>query len=128
MDTFHSAIEIAAEPGVLFESLDALVDSGATDTLMPKTVFVRLGVARIDRQAFLIADGSGAGRNIGEAAIRIGRRTHAPIVVFGDTHTEPLLGTVTIEELGLGTDPVGRWLVPMPNNLAGLNPGDTHDS
>ena len=117
MGTFHSAIEIALGPGGPFESLQALVDGGATYTLVPETILARIGVAGIDRQTFVIEDGS-----------RVDGRTRTSVVVFGDAHAEPLLGAVTLEEFGLGIDPVGRRLVPMPGYLVGLNPEDAHDS
>ena len=128
MGTFHSAIELAAGPGGPFESLEALVDSGAAYTLVPGTILARLGVARIDRQTFVIADGSRVERDIGEAVVRIGGRARTSVVVFGDADAEPLLGAVTLEEFGLGIDPVGRRLVPVPGYLVGLNPEDAHDS
>ena len=128
MGTFHSAIEIALGPGGPFESLQALVDGGATYTLVPETILARIGVAGIDRQTFVIEDGSRVERTIGEAVIRIDGRTRTSVVVFGDAHAEPLLGAVTLEKFGLGIDPVGRRLVPMPGYLVGLNPEDAHDS
>ena len=128
MGTFHSAIELAAGAAGPFESLEALVDSGATYTLVPETILGRLGAARIDRQTFVIADGSRVERDIGEAVVRIDGRTRTSVVVFEDANAEPLLGAVTLEEFGLGIDPVGRRLVPVPGYLAGLNLEDAHDS
>ena len=45
------------------------------------------------------------------------------MVVFGDEDAEPLLGAVTLEEFGLGVDPVRRRLVPVDGYLVGLRPG-----
>jgi predicted aspartyl protease len=49
--------------------------------------------------------------------VRIDGRTQPTIVIFGDPGTEPLLGVVTLEEFGLGVDPVNRWLIPVPGLL-----------
>jgi hypothetical protein len=40
-----------------------------------------------------------------------------PIVVFGDEGALPLLGAVTLEEFGLGVDPIARKLIPVPGLL-----------
>ena len=127
MGTFHARIELAAGPDGPFEALEALVDSGATYTLVPRTVFTRLGVAPTERRTFVIADGSRIEREIADAAIRIDGRTHTSVVVFGDDAAEPLLGAVTLEEFGLGIDPVRRQLVPMPGYLVGLGPERSND-
>ncbi len=123
MGTFHQRIELAAGPSGPFESLDALVDSGATYTLVPRAVLTRLGVAPVDVQTFVIADGSRLERELGEAVVRINGRTRTTVVVFGDDEAESLLGAVTLEEFGLGIDPVGRQLVPVPGYLVGARAG-----
>ena len=128
MGTFHSQIEIAAGPEGPFEALDALVDSGATYTLVPGETLRRLGVEPIERRTFVIADGSRLEREVGEALIRLEGRTLTSLVVFGDADAEPLLGAVTLESFGLGIDTVGRQLVPMPGYLVELRPGDADDS
>ena len=127
MGTFHARIELAAGPDGPFEALEALVDSGATYTLVPRTVLTRLGVAPTERRTFVIADGSRIEREIADAAIRIDGRTRPSVVVFGDDAAEPLLGAVTLEEFGLGIDPVRRQLVPMPGYLVGLGPERSND-
>ena len=128
MGTFHQRIELAAGPSGPFEALDALVDSGATYTLVPRAVLTRLGVAPVDQQTFVIADGSQVLQDIGEATVRIDGRTRTTVVVFGDDAAEPLLGAVTVESFGLGIDPLGRQLIPMPGYLVGLRAGAPRDS
>ena len=44
-------------------------------------------------------------------------RIEMTIVVFGEDGGPLLLGAVTLEEFGLGVDPVGRKLVPVPGLL-----------
>ncbi len=120
MGTFHHRIELAAGPAGPFESLDALADSGATYSLVPKAVLTRLGIAPVDVQTFVIADGCRPERELGEAVVRIDGRNRTTVVVFGDDEAEPLLGAVTLESFGLGIDPVGRQLIPAPGYLVGL--------
>ena len=122
MGTFHQAIGLAPEPGGPSEALTALVDTGATYTLVPAPILRRLGVEPIGRQTFLIADGSRVEREVGWLLVRIDGEERPTVVVFGDDGAEPLLGAVTMEEFGLGVDPVRRRLVPVDGYLVGLRP------
>ena len=123
MGTFHETIGLAARPGGPPEEIAALVDTGATYTLVPAPILRRLGVEPIRRQTFLIADGSRVEREVGWLLVRIGGEESPTVVVFGDEDAEPLLGAVTLEEFGLGVDPVRRRLVPVDGYLVGLRPG-----
>ena len=123
MGTFHETIGLAARPGGPPEEIAALVDTGATYTLVPAPTLRRLGVEPIGRQTFLIADGSRVEREVGWLLVRIGGEESPTVVVFGDEDAEPLLGAVTLEEFGLGVDPVRRRLVPVDGYLVGLRPG-----
>ena len=123
MGTFHQTIGLAARPGGPPEEIAALVDTGATYTLVPAPTLRRLGVEPIGRQTFLIADGSRVEREVGWLLVRIGGEESPTVVVFGDEDAEPLLGAVTLEEFGLGVDPVRRRLVPVDGYLVGLRPG-----
>ena len=127
MGTFHYQIELAAGSAAPFESLETLVDSGVTYTLVPGPVLAQLGVESIGRQDFVMADGSRVEREIGQAYIRIDGETRASVVVFGDDAAEPLLGAVTLEQFGLGIDPVAGQLIPVPGYLVGLTRGDAND-
>ena len=123
MGTFHETIGLATRPGGPPEEIAALVDTGATYTLVPAPILRRLGVEPIRRQTFLIADGSRVEREVGWLLVRIGGEESPTVVVFGDEDAEPLLGAVTLEEFGLGVDPVRRRLVPVDGYLVGLRPG-----
>ena len=123
MGAFHETIGLAARPGGPPEEIAALVDTGATYTLVPAPILRRLGVEPIRRQTFLIADGSRVEREVGWLLVRIGGEESPTVVVFGDEDAEPLFGAVTLEEFGLGVDPVRRRLVPVDGYLVGLRPG-----
>ena len=124
MGTFRYHIELAATPEGPFQALDALVDSGATYTLVPKSVLERLGVRAVDTQTFVIADGKQIERDLGEAVVRIDGRIRTSVVIFGDEGVDPLLGAVTLEGFGLGIDPVGQRLIPVPGYLMGFGLGN----
>jgi clan AA aspartic protease len=124
MGTFRHRIELAATPEGPFEAIDALVDSGATYALVPRSMLERLGVQAVDRQTFVIADGNRIERDVGQATVRIDGRSRASVVIFGDEGVDPLLGAVTLEEFGLRVDPIARRLIPVPGYLVGFGLGE----
>ena len=124
MGTFNVTIEVAAGADGPFESLEALVDTGATYTLAPAPLLRQLGVEPIDRITFIIADGSRMQQEIGEAVIRLDGRQRTTLVVFGDEGANTLLGAYTLEAFSLGVDPRNRRLIPVDGYLVGLRPGN----
>ena len=57
MGAFRVPIEIGAPSGSEFETVDAVVDTGATYTTLPGSVLTRLGIAPYRRRTFAFADG-----------------------------------------------------------------------
>lgn len=99
-------------------SVRFLVDSGATYTLIPKPVWEELGLKPKKRIDFILADGTSITRAVSECRIRIlGEEGYTP-VILGEEKDEPLLGSVTLEILGLVLDPFKRELRPMRMMLA----------
>jgi predicted aspartyl protease len=117
MGTFHVRIEVGVSEHERFEPVEVLVDTGATYTVLPRTLLHGLGVVPHTRAPFVIADGSEIELEIGRAWIRIGDQQELTLVVFGDT---ALLGAFTLEALRLAPDPVGRRLIPVPALLMRL--------
>lgn len=123
MGTFRVTLEISDPLGQRrYETIEALVDTGATYTWVPRSVLERLGVAPKFRRPFLTADGRQIEREMATILVRIDEREHPTPCIFGDEGTEPLLGVVTLEELGLGVDPVNRRLIPVPGLLMATHP------
>jgi clan AA aspartic protease len=117
MGTFFTTIEISAMPGGPFESLEALVDTGATYTYIPGKVLERIGVAPLERHPFVLADGRRIEYNISQVRVRIDGRERFTVCIFGDEDSTPLLGAVTLEEFGLSVDPVNKRLISVPGFL-----------
>ena len=58
-------------------------------------------------------------RDCAQATISVdGSRSIITICVFGDEGSEPLLGAITLEEMGLGVDPLNQRLIPVTLLLA----------
>jgi len=93
-------------------SLELLVGTGATYTVIPSRVLEALEVKPARMVRLRPADGRIVERPLGEVGIDIeGYTASATPVVFGDEGVY-LLGSVTMEQLGLAPDPIARRLRP----------------
>ncbi len=113
MGTFFAAVQIGDTSGKRFEAVEALVDTGATYTMLPASLLRSLGVSPIESQSFRLADGSRIELDVGDALIQIDGRVRGSPIVFSEEGTNPILGAVTLEIFGLGVDPIGQRLVPV---------------
>ena len=100
--------------------LELLVDTGAFFSVVPASVLEALGVSRMERQTFQLADGTRRTYEVGEATFAFGGRPATSKVVFAPEGVTPLLGALTLESLGLMVDPVTRELLPMRLMLAAV--------
>lgn len=98
--------------------VDFLVDSGASYTLLPESVWKKLRLKPKRKQRFTLADGTRITRGISECYIILPQgEGHTP-VILGEADDEALLGVVTLEVLGLIFNPFKRTLQPMKMMLA----------
>ena len=117
MGAFHQPIEIGLSAGGPFRTIEAMVDTGATYTWIPRSILAEIGVEASFRRPFVTADGRQIERDMGTIYVRIDGRGHPSPCIFGDEGSTPLLGVVTLEELGFGVDPVNRRLIEVPGML-----------
>ena len=113
MGTFSVQIEIGDPQGQAFEPLEALVDTGATYTVVAASSLERLGVRPHRTSTFEFGDGSRQELRLGRTWVRVAGQTEITLVVFGAEGVPPILGAVTLEECQLGVDPLGHRLVPV---------------
>ena len=93
--------------------VELLVDTGTTYTLLPSNLLEKLGVQPSRWVKLRLANGRVAERPLGEIGIEIeGYRARATPVVFGESDI-CLLGSVTMEQLGLAPDPIAKKLKPV---------------
>ncbi len=123
MGTFRVQVEVGDPTGERFEPVDALVDTGATYTSLPRPLLDALGVVPHTRDRFVLADGRHVEREIGRTWIRIGGVTEMTLVVFAERGSPALLGAYALEGLRLAADPVARRLVPTPGLLLAIGTG-----
>jgi clan AA aspartic protease len=101
------------------EEVEFLVDSGAIYSVVPSRVLRRLGIKPLEREGFRLADTTTISRRKGGALFKYGERIGVADVIFGERGDSTLLGTFTLEALGLALDPLRRELTPLPMLLAG---------
>jgi len=122
MGLIHIRINIAnpAKPKRAVE-LNFLVDSGAIYSVIPSTLLRKLGVRPHSKRTFTLADGTEITRKLGDVLFQLNGRQGAAPVIFGERHDSTLLGTVSLEALGMMLDPMKRELRPLPMLLASHN-------
>jgi len=87
-----------------------MVDTEAIDCLAPTSVLKAAGIEIEGRDAYELANGEVVEYPVGFARVSfMGSETVAQII-FGPENCEPILGTVALENTGIGVDPVSRTL------------------
>jgi len=115
---FKVALKLYPRSDGAVRDFDALVDSGAAYSVAPRSLLEGLGCRPVRTQRVVMADG-----RIEEWALTrlevecLGRRATTPILM-GPPDSPVLLGATTLEELGLGIDPLNRRLIPVDAYLA----------
>ena len=117
MGTFTIPLQVGDSAGRQFVDVDALVDTGATHTVLPRDLLLALGIEAIERVAFELADERVVEYEVGEARIRLDGRERTTVVVFGPEGAKALLGATTLELFNMAVDPVRSRLVPVPGLL-----------
>jgi clan AA aspartic protease len=115
---YQTAILANSEVPARRVELKLLVDTGATWTWIPEPVLRGIGLTPTFTRRVKLADGRVVQRDASIALITVGQETLPTVCLFGDDRSEPLLGAVTLEEFGLGVDPVGRTLIPVVGHVA----------
>jgi len=113
MGTFHITLAVGDPQGESYVPVEALVDTGATYTMLPASMLQNLGVVPHDRAEFELADGNVAEMDIGRTWVRIDGRSEIVPIIFGEEGTTALLGAVTLEIFRLGVDLVRQELIPV---------------
>jgi clan AA aspartic protease len=105
-------------PSGEMQSLRFLVDSGANYTLLPEATWKKLGLVPLRTMEFVLADGTVVERKVSECEIELeAGRQHTPVILGEPGDDLPLLGVVTLEELGVVFDPFRRELRRMTARL-----------
>ena len=87
------------------DEVEFLVDTGATDSLVPRSILERVGIVPTGARYYVLADGTEHELASGIAEIRVLGVSTGATVVFGDDDWAPLLGLTVMESAGLIVDP-----------------------
>jgi aspartyl protease family protein len=118
MATFQQQIVVSNLDSSRSRELKTWVDTGAAYTWIPRAVLEDLGIQPAFRRRFGLANGPELDRECAQANVKVDGSQLITVCVFGDEGSEPLLGAVTLEEMGLGVDPLNQRLVPVTLLLA----------
>ena len=114
MGTFSVEMEVGDLTGEQFHPVEALVDTGSSDTAIPENILRDLGVVPTGQRPFRLADESLVTYPIGQARVRLLGEDFVALVVFTPEGTMPLLGATTLETFGLAANPVAQELIEVP--------------
>ena len=112
MGTFRIEIGVAGLDGQHPVIVTALVDTGATHSMMPASLLARLGITPTRQRTFTMADGRTETYDIGAAMFSVGEEAMPCPVIFG-REGRFLLGATTLENFDLAVDPVNQKLTPV---------------
>jgi len=103
-------------PGTSDGSYEAvfLVDTGASDTMAPASELARIGVEPAGKLTYELADGTLHEYDFGLAQIEFMGEVTAGRVIFGPEGTEPLLGVIALQSVGIIVDPRTEKLKRLP--------------
>ncbi|MBI5623483.1 MAG: aspartyl protease [Elusimicrobia bacterium] len=107
-------IKVTSLDGLRWAELDAVVDTGATMTVLPMGKAAALGIAADRVMEVELGDGRIVQRGVAHAWIEWGGRRSINPVLIGEGTDACVIGVVTLETLGLGVDPVKRGLFFLP--------------
>ena len=115
MGAIHVTVGIRnpAEPDKVWEGL-FLVDTGATDCLVPRQHLESIGLAPQGHRVYELADGSEVRLGIAVAQVEFMGEFVGATIVFGDPGSEPLLGVTALESVGIEIDPRNQTLKRLP--------------
>ena len=91
-----------------------LVDTGAFDSLVPKTQVEAIRLEPRSRRKYVLADGKPVSLAITTAEIEFEGEVVGGTIVYGDEGAEPLLGTTALDSSGFEVDLRNEGLKRLP--------------
>ena len=115
MGATHVTVTIRnpAEPERSWDGL-FLVDTGASDSLVPRACVEAIGLKPEGQRVYETADGREVRLDFARAFIEFMGDLTAGRLVIADDDVEPLLGVTALESAGIEVDPVNQRLKRLP--------------
>ena len=112
MGTFYADFTLLSPDRSRSRTLNGLVDTGASYTMVPASILEELGVQREAVEAFILADGSRREMSIGLVTMELDGRRRSVYAIFGAEGVKILLGAMALEAFALAADAKNRRLIP----------------
>lgn len=97
MGTFSVMLDVRNTNGGEWASSAAMVDTGASYTIVGEDFLASLGIQPDEKEQFQLGDAIVVEWNTGEARLRLGGSERTSPVVFGPPGVSPLLGALTLQ-------------------------------
>ena len=110
----HVAVKVRNRDSYETFSANFLVDTGATDSMVPANELKRIGIEPSGKKTYEIATGELQQFDVAYADISFLDETLTSRVIFGPDNTEPILGVIALESMGVIVDPVNQTLKKLP--------------
>ena len=91
-----------------------IVDTGATDSMVPSDKLEKIGVRKEGKISYELANGKVKEYPYGLVKIEFMGETTASRVIFGSNECEPLLRVTALESVGIVVDPTNKTLKRLP--------------
>ena len=114
MGIFGCSVRISSLDGPNARDVEATVGTGAPFTTLPARLLRELGIKATGRRGFALAGARRVDMDYGRAWATIDGRSVITIVAFGEDDAPALLGTYTLDGLGLTVNPEHQRLVSTP--------------
>ena len=111
MGVIHASaiIRNPAEPDKAWEG-KFLVDTGAIDSLVPRTHLETIGLKPKGQRLYELADGSEVSFDVTTAEVEIMGQIAGATILFGEDDTECLLGVTVLQSARIAIDPQSQSL------------------
>ena len=109
MGATHVTVTIRnpADPERAWEGL-FLVDTGATDSLVPRPHLEAIGLKPEGRRTYELANGAELPLDVTIGRIEFMGEVVGGTIIFGEAGAEPILGVTALESVGIEVDPLNE--------------------
>jgi clan AA aspartic protease len=114
MGLTHIAVKLRNRGSEAAFTAKFLIDTGATDSMAPASELKRIGVVPDSRRTYELATGELLELDVGYAEFSFMDDTILARVIFGPDNSEPILGAIALESVGVTVDPVNHVLKKLP--------------
>ena len=114
MGLTHVAVKLRNRDSKHTFSANFLVDTGATDSMVPACELERIGIKPNGKRTFELANGQLEKYEVAYAELSFMDETIESRVIFGPDNAEPILGVLALEAVGVVVDPVSQKLTKRP--------------